>query len=69
MIEFVICDDNKLITEKVANTISDVMMKNKLIAIILTLITVFSVVAVPAGAAAQANKKASVIIKHIFQMR
>lgn len=36
------------------------MMKNKLIAIILTLITVFSVVAVPAGAAAQANKKASV---------
>lgn len=36
------------------------MMKNKLIAIILTLITVFSVVAVPAGAAAQVNKKASV---------
>lgn len=31
MIEFVICDDSKLITEKVANTISDIMMKNKLI--------------------------------------
>jgi hypothetical protein len=34
------------------------MMKNKLIAIILTLITAFSVVAVPAGATAQVNKKA-----------
>ena len=33
------------------------MMKNKFIAIILTLITAFSVVAVPAGATAQANKK------------
>lgn len=31
MIEFVICDDNKFITEKVAKTIADVMMKNKLI--------------------------------------
>ena len=34
------------------------MMKNKLIAIILTLITAFSVVAVPAGATAQVNRKA-----------
>ena len=34
------------------------MMKNKLIAVILTLITAFSVVAVPAGATAQVNKKA-----------
>lgn len=31
MLEFVICDDNKLITEKIANIIADVMMKNKLI--------------------------------------
>lgn len=34
------------------------MMKNKLIAIILTLITAFSVVAVPAGATTQVNRKA-----------
>ena len=31
MIEFIICDDNKIITEKVANIVSDIMMKNKLI--------------------------------------
>lgn len=31
MIEFIICDDNKLITEKIDNTISDIMMKNKLV--------------------------------------
>ena len=31
MIEFIICDDNKTITEKIANTISDIMMKNKLV--------------------------------------
>ena len=31
MIEFIICDDNKLITDKIDNTISDIMMKNKLV--------------------------------------
>ena len=31
MIEFVICDDTKLITEKVSSTIADIMMKNKLV--------------------------------------
>ena len=31
MIEFIICDDNKMITDKIADTISDIMMKNKLI--------------------------------------
>lgn len=31
MLEFIICDDNKLITEKVKNTIADIMMKNKLV--------------------------------------
>lgn len=31
MIEFVICDDSKIITDKVENTIADVMMKNKLV--------------------------------------
>ena len=31
MIEFVVCDDSKVITEKVAKTIADVMMKNKLV--------------------------------------
>lgn len=29
MIEFIICDDNKLVTEKVSNTVADIMMKNK----------------------------------------
>lgn len=31
MIEFIICDDSKNITDKVQNTIADVMMKNKLV--------------------------------------
>ena len=31
MLEFIICDDDKLITEKAAKTIVDVMMKNKLV--------------------------------------
>lgn len=31
MIEFVICDDDKFITEKVFKTVSDIMMKNKLV--------------------------------------
>ena len=31
MLEFIICDDNKLITDKVVDTVSEVMMKNKLV--------------------------------------
>jgi len=31
MLEFIICDDNKTITDKVVNTVSEVMMKNKLV--------------------------------------
>ena len=31
MLEFIICDDDKLITDKVCNTIADIMMKNKLV--------------------------------------
>ncbi len=31
MLEFIVCDDDILITEKVSNTISNVMMKNKLV--------------------------------------
>lgn len=31
MIEFVVCDDDKLVTEKVGKTVADIMMKNKLI--------------------------------------
>ena len=37
------------------------MMKNKIIAIILALITAFSVVAVPAGAAVEENKKSGIL--------
>ncbi len=37
------------------------MMKNKIIAIILALITAFSVVAVPAGAAVEENKKSDIL--------
>lgn len=31
MLEFIICDDDKIITEKVEKTIDDIMMKNKII--------------------------------------
>ena len=31
MLEFIICDDNKAITDKVVDTVSEVMMKNKLV--------------------------------------